>query len=245
MTPRAVNFQERKERILGIVVHQYIKTITPVSSQYIVKRYFPDLSSATVRNILAELERDGFLSHPHTSAGRVPTQLGYRYYVDNLMNEIKLLEEEKIRIQTEYKKDVNELEVLLDKTSEVLSDLTHYTSIVSVDGVQEKFYCHGMSFVAGYPEFQDFNRVKEILMMLETKEHLLELINRELERKVEIYIGAEMKCKGINECSLVVSSYEKKDGPSGRLAILGPTRMNYDRVVSALEYFSELMNEML
>ena len=245
MTPRSVNFQQRKEKILGIVVHQYIKTITPVSSQYIVKRYFPDLSSATVRNILAELENEGFLSHPHTSAGRVPTQLGYRYYVDNLMDEIKLLEEEKTRIQAEYRKDVNELEILVQKTSEVLSDLTHYTSIVSIDGMEDKFYCHGMSFVAGYPEFHDFDRIKEILRMLEAKEHLLELINRELDRKVEIYIGAEMKCKGINECSLVVSSYEKQNGPSGRLAVLGPTRMNYERVVSALEYFSELMNKML
>src|SRR3990167_5524478 len=95
-------YQFRKDKILGIVVNEYIKTVNPVSSGLIAQEHPLEISSATIRNILAELEEDGFLTHPHTSAGRVPTEKGYRYYVDNLMDEIQLLETEKLRIKNEY-----------------------------------------------------------------------------------------------------------------------------------------------
>ena len=124
-------YKQRKDTVLGIVVNAYIKTMTPVSSSYIVDEHHLDLSPATIRNILAELEEDGFLTHPHTSAGRLPTQKGYRYYVDNLMNQIQLLEEEKFRIKHEYEKEMRDLEAALEKTSQVISELTHYTSIIS------------------------------------------------------------------------------------------------------------------
>jgi heat-inducible transcriptional repressor len=79
-----------------------------------------------------------------------------------------------------------------------------------------------------------------------SKERILELISRELDRKVDILIGSEMKYEGMNDCSLVISSYKKKNSNlSGRIAVLGPTRMDYERVVSTLEYFSELMNKIL
>ena len=245
MTARKNDVQARKDQVLAIVVDEYIKSVSPIGSNLIVERYHLDVSPATVRNILADLEEEGFLSHPHTSAGRVPTQSGYRYYVDHLMNEIKILEEEKMRIEREYRQSVKELQGLLEKTSEVLSDLTHYTSIVSIDGSDEKVFCKGLSFVAGYPEFRSFERIKQILHMLEGKERILELISRELERKVDILIGSEIKCEDIDDCSLVISSYKKKNGPSGRIAVLGPTRMDYERVVSTLEYFSELMGKIL
>src|SRR5271154_2162838 len=134
MTAKHSDIQIRKDRILAIVISRYIKTVSPVGSQYITEEHNLDVSPATVRNILAELEEEGYLSHPHTSAGRMPTQRGYRYYVDHLMKEIQLLEEEKRRIQGEYKRHVDQLETLMEKTSEVISDLTHYTSIISVDG---------------------------------------------------------------------------------------------------------------
>src|SRR3989338_475350 len=118
MTAKKTDFQERKERVLGIVVDEYIKSTTPVGSHFIVQQYSLDLSPATIRNILAELEEEGYLSHPHTSAGRVPTQTGYRYYVDHLIDEIQLLNDEKQLIEMEYQRQGLELEGLLEKTSE-------------------------------------------------------------------------------------------------------------------------------
>jgi len=245
MTPRQTDYQARKDRVLAIVVDEYVENIAPIGSSLIVKRYHLDLSPATVRNILAELEEEGYLTHPHTSAGRMPTQRGYRYYVDHLMHEIKLLEEEKAHIQKEYIQGVKELQDLLENASQVISDLTHYTSIVSVDGGDEVF-CRGLSFVAGYPEFHNFDRIKQLLYILEGKERILELISRELEHKVEILIGSEMQFEGMDDCSLVISSYKKKNSAlSGKIAVLGPTRMDYERVVSTLNYISDLMSRIL
>lgn len=238
-------FQARKDRILAIAIEEYVKTITPISSSYIAKMYPVDLSPATIRNILAELEEQELLTHPHTSAGRIPTQKGYRYYVDHLMNEIQLLEEEKQKIKSEYEKESKELESLLETTSKAVSEATHYTSIVSVDGWGNKIFCHGTSFVVGYPEIQDVAKIGNILMALEEKEGLLRIINRDLREKVNILIGHEITNAHINSCSLVISKYASPHGPSGRIAVLGPTRMNYERVVSTIEYVSQLMEEIL
>jgi len=240
MVAKHSDIQQRKDRILSIVIGRYIKTVAPVGSQYITEEHDLDVSPATVRNILADLEEEGYLTHPHTSAGRMPTQQGYRYYVDHLMNEIQLLEEEKKRISSEYKHHARQLEGLVEKTSQVISDLTHYTSIVSLDdGDDYKIICKGTSYVVGYPESTDILKIQAILKVLEEKERLMELINRTLEKKIKVYIGHEMALKDMESCSLAVSHFEK-DGMKGRIAVLGPTRMEYDRVISILEYISEM-----
>ncbi len=233
----------RKDTILGMVVDQYIKTTTPVSSTLIAQSYSLDLSSATIRNVLAELEEEGYLTHPHTSAGRLPTEKGYRYYVDNIMHEIQLLENEKTRLKQEYRAEALQLENLLEKISELLSETTHYTSIVSIDGLNNKVYCKGTSLVVNYPDYQDIGKIRNILEALEEKEHLLRIINQSLQKKIHVFIGHELALSNIESCSLVVSPYKMRKGPSGRIAVLGPTRMDYERVVSALDYLSKLIEE--
>lgn len=246
MVQKPEEIQARRDRILAITIDEYIKTVTPVSSAVIVKGYALDLSSATIRNILAELEEDGYLTHPHTSAGRVPTQKGYRYYVDNLMDEIQLLEVEKDHIKAEYEKERLELDWLLEKTSQVLSEVTHYTSIVSVDGLGNKLFCRGMSLVVAYPEYQqDMSKIKGILAALDEKKRLLAIINQSLEKKIKIFIGQEIACREIDSCALVVTGFKSRQGPSGRIAILGPTRMDYEHVVSTLDYVSDLIERIL
>jgi len=234
--------KSRKDRILTITIDRYIKTITPVSSSFIANKFPLDLSSATIRNILAELEEEGFLTHPHTSAGRIPTQKGYRYYVDNLMDQIHLLEVEKRHIKEEYIRDRFQLNRLLDKVSHMLSRTTHYTSIVSIDG-EDRIYCQGTNFIVQYPDYNDLQKIQNILRALDEKETLLEIINKNLENKIDIYIGHELACREIDSCSLVISKYETKEGSSGRLAVLGPTRMDYGRVVSTVDFIKQLMEE--
>ncbi len=239
---KSSDIQLRKDRILAIVIGQYIKTVSPVGSQFITEEHKLEVSPATVRNILAELEEDGYLSHPHTSAGRMPTQRGYRYYVDHLMREIQLLEDEKRRITQEYRRHTRQLEDLMEKTSQVISDLTHYTSIVTLDDERgRKIICKGTSYVVGYPDNTDILKIQAILRILEEKERLMEIINRDLQNKIKIYIGHEMALKDMEGCSLAISRFEK-DGKKGRIAVLGPTRMQYDRVVSTLEYISQILS---
>ena len=241
MNAKKADFQERKERVLGIVVDEYIKNTTPVGSHFIVQRHSLDLSPATIRNILADLEEEGYLTHPHTSAGRIPTEMGYRYYVDHLMDQIQLLEEEKARLHGEYAQGMSEVEALLDKVSQNVSEITHCTSIIALDGWGTKMICKGTSFVVNYPEEKDLDKIRAILRALEQKEQILGLINRELEQRVAIYIGHEMALKEMEGCSLAVARFNNR-GAQGRIAVLGPTRMDYERVVSALDYICDLIS---
>ena len=245
MVARQSNAQERKDVVLGIVVHEYIKTIAPVGSAHMVKQYGLNVSPATVRNTLSELEQDGYLTHPHTSAGRVPTEKGYRYYVDFLMKEIRLLEEEQLRLKYEHKRGLNELENLLENMSMNLSDVTQCTSIVSFDEWGSKIICRGTNYMIQQDMHQDLERVRSLLRMLEEKEQMLEIINRDLKQKIDIFIGQELALKEMEHCSLAVSEFTDQRGRKGRVAILGPTRMDYDRVVAALNHVTETMNKML
>lgn len=120
---------KRKKEILQAVVDEYINTAEPVSSATLVEKYGLNYSSATVRNELAELENNGYLDKPHTSSGRVPSEKGYRFYVDELVNEEDISLEEIKYIQTKLSTKVNESEDLTKIATSTLSEITHYTTV--------------------------------------------------------------------------------------------------------------------
>ena len=123
--------QERKARVLYAVIHEYIKTGKPVGSSVLEQKYKFNLSPATLRNLMAELEKDGYLTHPHTSAGRIPTDAGYKAYVNSLVELQRLAVEEEERIKQEYEKKTKEIESLLSQTSKILSGLSNYTGFIT------------------------------------------------------------------------------------------------------------------
>ena len=122
--------EQRKRHLLQWIVHYFIKTSKPVSSGLIAEEAGLDLSSATIRNILQELEEEGFLAQPHTSAGREPTDKGYRFFVDYLSDVQRLAATEKERIEGQYNRRINELDTLLVETSRLLSRMSHSAGIV-------------------------------------------------------------------------------------------------------------------
>ncbi len=120
---------ERKKRILQAVVDEYVNTAEPVSSSTLVEKYRLNYSSATVRNELAELEKSGYLDKTHTSSGRVPSEKGYRFYVDELIKEDDISLEEMKYIQSKLSTKVNEIEDLAKIATSTLSEITHYTTV--------------------------------------------------------------------------------------------------------------------
>lgn len=122
--------EQRKKKILQALIHQYIKTGRPVGSSALTEDYNFDLSPATIRNLMAELETEGYLTHPHTSAGRIPTDRGYRSYVDSLIELQKLVIEEERRVRQEYDARIKEMEEVLVQTSRILSALSQYSGFV-------------------------------------------------------------------------------------------------------------------
>lgn len=133
---------EREKSILRYIIQQFILTASPVGSRNIAKRYELGISPATVRNIMADLEESGFIDHPHTSAGRVPTDKGYRFYVDSLMNIQVLDQNEKRTIEKEFENKIDEADDLLKITSSILSKITHQLACVTYpkleSGILEK-----------------------------------------------------------------------------------------------------------
>ncbi|HET7519669.1 MAG TPA: heat-inducible transcriptional repressor HrcA, partial [Actinomycetes bacterium] len=125
-----MDLDERKARLLRAVVHEFIYTEKPVGSKSLTERYSLGVSPATIRNELAVLEEQGYLSHPHTSAGRIPTDRGYRFYVDALsgVGELARAQEETI---ARFFEGTADLEETLQRTSLLLSSLTHYTAMVA------------------------------------------------------------------------------------------------------------------
>ena len=119
----------RKKKILQAIIEEYIDTAEPVSSGSIVKKYGLDLSSATIRNEMADLEKVGYIEKPHTSSGRVPSAKGYRLYVDELMNDKKISLSEIKYIQSKLMAKVNEIEDLTKIATSTISEVTHYTTV--------------------------------------------------------------------------------------------------------------------
>jgi len=132
----------RKKRILRSVVYNYITTAMPVGSRTIAKKYRLGLSPATIRNCMADLEELGYLTHPHTSAGRIPTDKGYRFYVDSLMERKGLSLEEKTRIEKEYTRRVNRIDQIMEEASQALSFLSHYTGLVLAPNLEKSIFHH-------------------------------------------------------------------------------------------------------
>ncbi len=240
---RTVDYEPRRRQVLSATINRYIKEASPVSSEDIAREF--DLSPATIRNIFADLEGAGYLMHPYTSGGRIPTHRGYRYYVDFLISQVGLMENEKERIAREYKREIRELEEALEKTSEVISQITHSAGIVSFLEWQDKLFYRGMGFILEQPEFQNFQKTRFLIKMIEEKQRLLGIINRDFDEKIKIYIGEELGCPEIDNCSVVVSSYRRKNRPSGRLAVLGPMRMEYRHIIPSLEYISDVLSAVL
>jgi heat-inducible transcriptional repressor len=136
-----MNLDERKARLLRAVVHEFIYTAEPVGSKSLTARYSLGVSPATIRNELAVLEEQGYLSHPHTSAGRVPTDRGYRFYVDSLSGVGDLARAQAETI-ARFFEGAADLEETLQRTSLLLSSLTHYTAMVSPPGLDRSRLRH-------------------------------------------------------------------------------------------------------
>jgi transcriptional regulator of heat shock response len=240
---RNVDHNSRRKLILNAAISRYIRSAIPVASEDIAEEF--DLSSATIRNIFSELDESGYLKHPYTSGGRVPTDKGYRYYVDFLIKQIDLLEEEKKNILKECKKKIRRLDDALENTSEVISEITHYAGIVSFLEWQDKVFYKGISRILDQPEFKDADKIRLLVKLIEDKGRLLDIVNRDFSDKVKIYIGSEMGVPEMANCSLIVTNYKLKDQPSGKLAVLGPMRMEYEHIIPVMEYISDVLTEVL
>ncbi|MFH0876814.1 MAG: hypothetical protein V1863_01140 [Candidatus Omnitrophota bacterium] len=244
--PRKTDHEARRKDILLNTIELYLNTAMPVSSDALRRARKKDLSTASLRSVFSDLEEAGYLNHPHTSAGRVPTDDGYRYYINALMKKTNLNSQEIEFINKIYEIKVQEREDLFEETSSFMSDVTHYASVVYfLDQDEQKVYFKGFRYILEHPEFQDVQMAHMVFEVLERKEKLLDLITSNFSDKTRVYIGKECACPQMEHCSVVVSRYGSSRQSDGRLALIGPKRMAYDKVIPFMDYVADVLTETL
>ena len=330
-----MQMDDRKTKILYAIIKTYLETGEPVGSRTISKYADLNLSSATIRNEMSDLEEMGYIVQPHTSAGRIPSDKGYRFYVDQMMEykEREVTEMKELMIQKQDK-----MEQILKQVVKVLANNTNYATMITapqyhrtklkfiqlsvisesqmlavvvtegnvvknkmlhmehrldnetvlklnillntslngltmeqinlgtiaklkeqagihsevvnsvLDAVAEairmddedlEIYTSGATNIFKYPELSDNERARELISAFEEKKQLVNLVaetmNSEENTGIQVYIGNESPMQNMKDCSVVTAAYELGDGMKGTIGIIGPKRMDYDRVVSALK----------
>ena len=336
-----MSVDDRKIKILQAIINDYIRTGDPVGSRTIAKNYDLGIGSATIRNEMADLEDMGYLEQPHASAGRIPSSKGYRLYVDKLMDNQRLTEEEDLKIK-QYIIDSAMLEVdkIVRQTSALLSELTKLTCVIETPSVKKSFvksiqlikvdehnivsvfltdtgliknhimklinkapdvrtltrinevinnrlvglsieqinlevinnlkrdlgeyeeifnailpilyetlnvsdssevFMEGATNIFNYPEYNDINKAKEMLSLLNDKETILDLFNPQ--EDITISIGDENYKPQAKECSIISAEYSFGNRPIGKIGLIGPRRINYSKVITIMaEVIKELNN---
>jgi transcriptional regulator of heat shock response len=242
---KTIELDERKKRILEAIVRDYLHTAEAVGSRTIWRAYMPDLSPATIRNEMADLEALGLIVQPHTSAGRVPTDLGYRYYVDHLMKSRQLTTKEEEIINEGFRSIRSDVDEALHQTLKTLSHLLEYASVVATLDNKTRVYSSGFSHMLKQPEFNDLNYTRHVMEVAENEELMADMVKEYTTNKgVTIKIGHENDFKEVKNCSVVISSYEMGPAASGGFGVIGPTRMGYARVANILESISRRLDNL-
>jgi heat-inducible transcriptional repressor len=341
------DINHRSRKILYAVVSEYLATGEAVGSRTITRRHGIDLSPATVRNVMADLEEMGLLEQPHTSAGRVPTDTGLRFFIDSLLKVRSLSPKEKEEIRERYGEGLD-MDELFQRTSRVLSDITHYAGIVMVpnparqrlrhiefvplsggrflcilvtqegrienklvhadfpvelgqlerinnylrqlldgltlDEVRERVLAEigevknrydamvssalrlsqaalersdtsAAVIVSGQSNLLDparpaepdeLARMRALLRVLEEKELMVRLLDRTMSSdRIQVFLGAETALEPLGDSAVVAMPYGPGEQPIGAIAVIGPTRMNYGKVMSVVDFTADLVSEMI
>src|SRR3989338_5822367 len=259
---------KRRDKIFDLIVKSYIETAEPVGSRTISRHSDLCLSPASIRNVMADLEDDGLLKHPHTSAGRVPTDKGYRYFVDQLMEPEELTKTEKDLVRTELGKEKT-IEGLAEKVSKVISKLTENAALIYVKNLKRvsflnylleelieaeklasfleedsELFVEGAFRIFEQPEFHNLEKMGLLLQALDEKYEFLQVFVNDLNHEgVHVHIGQENPIGELDDVSLVVKDYYFSGTPIGSIAVIGPTRMRYPKVMSVVDYVADSVTE--
>ncbi len=250
-----MNITQRQREILFAIIEEYAEMAAPVGSVTLAKLF--GVSSATIRSEMAKLEEMGYIAQPHTSAGRIPTDSGYRLYVNSLTNEIDrdidgLAETNPARLLagSEQKEDkslhVLELRVNSQERADyaircAVDSLAELTGNLGLATIGEQLYLSGISRLFTQPEFADSTRVQSVAKLLDNLEPWL----REAApgEPLNIFIGQENPIGKTSGVSLIISKFRSSFSDNSYIGVLGPTRQNYSRVMSLVRRAGNMLEE--
>jgi len=233
---------ERQQQILSAIIEQYAEVASPVGSNLLAKAF--NVSSATIRAEMAELERGGYIAQPHTSAGRVPTDKGYRLYVNRLSEigsgDAVIQSPRGERALSARVQSGGMPEQTIRSAVDTLVELTHNLGIATIGN---QLYMSGLSNLFGQPEFIQAGQVQAVASLLDNLEPWL----REAapNQPLSVYIGRENPIGRSAGCSLVISRFRSPFSDRSYIGTLGPTRQSYKDVMSLVRHAGEELEEVL
>ncbi len=231
---------ERQTQILFAIVEQYAEVASPVGSSLLAKLFH--VSSATIRADMAELEHLGYIAQPHTSAGRVPTDKGYRFYVNLVGNadDESAVERGAERALTARVQNGGLPERTIRNAVETLVQLTHNLGLATIGN---QLYMSGLSNLFGQPEFNQGAQVQQVAALLDNLEPWL----REAapNEPLSVFIGQENPVGRSAGCSLIISRFRSPYSDRSYIGILGPTRQSYKDVMQLVRHTGEILEEVL
>jgi heat-inducible transcriptional repressor len=229
---------ERQKQILSAIIEQYAEVAAPVGSSLLAKVF--DVSSATIRAEMAELERLGYIRQPHTSAGRIPTDRGYRFYVNTLTGEANLPEKRAERALTARVQHGGLPERTIRNAVDTLVELTHNLGLATIGN---QLYISGLSNLFGQPEFISGNQVQQVARLLDNLEPWL----REAapNEPLSVFIGAENPIGRSAGVTLIISRFRSPFSDHSYVGTLGPTRQSYRDVMSLVAHTGKTLEEVL
>lgn len=229
---------DRQQAILNAIVEQYAEVASPVGSSLLAKAF--KVSSATIRAEMAELEKDGFIYQPHTSSGRVPTDKGYRYYVNNLSEASELGERRGERALAAHVQHAGTPDTMIRNAVDTLVGLTHNLGLATIGN---QLYISGLGNLFGQPEFLDSLHVQQVARLLDNLEPWL----REAApaSPLSVYIGQENPIGRTAGCSLVIRRFSGPLSDRNYIGILGPTRQSYRDVMNLVSRAGRELEELL
>lgn len=230
---------QRQEKILEAIVEQYAEVASPVGSSLLAKLF--NVSSATIRAEMAELERGGYISQPHTSAGRVPTDKGYRYYVNKLAEgQLGKMPKNVERALSVRVQDGGLPEQTIRNAVDTLVELTHNLGLATIG---PQLYMSGLSNLFGQPEFMHPGQVQEVARLLDNLEPWL--YEAAPNQPLSVFIGRENPIGRSAGASLIISRFRSPFSDASYIGVLGPTRQNYPDVMNLVGRAGKALEETL
>ncbi len=232
---------DRQQKILAAIIEQYAEVAAPVGSTLLAKLF--EVSSATIRSEMAELERAGYIEQPHTSAGRIPTDKGYRYYVNQLSEPANKKITPENRAEQALATRVaggGQPERTIRNAVDTLVELTHNLGLATIG---DQLYMSGLSNLFGQPEFMHPGQVQEVAHLLDNLEPWLK--EAAPNKPLSVYIGHENPIGGSAGCSLIISRFRSPFSDGSYIGVLGPTRQSYRDVMSLVGRAGHSLEETL
>jgi len=231
---------QRQEKILNTVVREYIDSAQPVSSKLLAKRYDFGISSPMIRIEMQKLTDEGYLLQPHTSAGRVPTDKGYRFFVNKLLEKGISKFGNIFKIEEKLKEEREDTLKLIHHLSEFLSDAS--SNLAAIHLLEKDFFFkEGWEEILNEPESEEEDFVSDFATFLENFEENVEELK--INSGIKIYIGRENPFPGAKEFSIISSRCLLPDDEEAILSILGPKRMDYDRNISLMNSLKKILEK--